>query len=181
MLKNTKNAILQLEIANKELYLSQSHKSVIEYNEEGSEITQVLVKSTKAEERDNDREEAKYIDDNDLYREHRNKHLDDEDDKEISKMVSIQNPFETTEDNIDIKDKVIHLSTINTDENFGHKDNEFTMSGDVYDQIKSANNQHTNNKTEEAQDEEDMIDVNDKIVSLRIEHEEIPKITKSDK
>lgn len=157
---------------------SHSPKSAAEYNEEGSEITRVLIKSVNTDERDNADDEAKYdVDNTDLYRERRNKTIDDEDDKEAAKMVSIQNPFETTEDNLDIKDKVIHLSTINTDENFGHKDNDFTMSGDADDQVRSANNKQPIDKHNEAQDDED---VNDKIVSLRIDHEELPKIAKSD-
>ena len=140
-----------------------------EYDEEGSEVTQVLVKSTKAEERDEEYKE------DELYRENKKENFDDE--KEAAKRIPIQNPFETIEENFDGKDKVIHLSTINTDENFGNKDNEFMMSGEVYEQNQHIEDIRLDNKDEEAQDDED---IGDKIVSLRIEHDEIPQIAKSD-
>jgi len=81
------------------------------YDEEKSQVTQVLVHSTKAEERE---EEIKDTDENAVYREIKDELFEDE---QVNKVLSPHNPFEGLEDTISANDKVIHLSTINTNEN----------------------------------------------------------------
>jgi hypothetical protein len=45
----------------------------------------------------------------------------DEDEKECMNILSPHNPFEALQETGSVKEKVIHLSTINTDENFEPK------------------------------------------------------------
>jgi hypothetical protein len=91
-------------------------------DDQDSEITKVLIHSTKAEENLDDPldyplEENKGTEENEVFREPKNLFTYEDEDKEVEKILSPHNPFEAMDDTIDAKDKVVHLSTINTDEN----------------------------------------------------------------
>ena len=101
---------------------SKSDNIIDEIDDHDSEITKVLIHSTKAEENN---EEIKETEENEVYREAKKNLFTYEDEKrERENTPSSHNPFEATENTNDLKDKVVHLSTINTDENLENHNTE---------------------------------------------------------
>lgn len=99
----------------------RSNRSGFE-DEEDSEVTQVFIKSTKAEDEVKDTEENQPG--NDFFNDFDNK------------MHSPINPFDNMQDTMDINDKVVHLSTINTNENMAHDEDQYDFENEEIDNNK---------------------------------------------
>ena len=90
-------------------------------SETDSEVTKIIIKSTK------DVEEIKEMEEGTLTRE-----LEAEGEgNEEPKLLSNINPFEGMEETIDNKEKIVHLSTINTNENFNQEELLNDLSGEI--------------------------------------------------
>jgi len=136
-------------------------KSEDNFDDEDSEITKVLIHSTKAEDRD---DEIKETEENEVFREAKKNLFEyDEDDKEYVKMLSPHNPFEAMEDTLDIRDKVVHLSTINTDENL--EQNNFDQNLETEDQ-KYDDREEQKRIIENDEEQNENIDGQDSVVKL---------------
>ena len=133
---------------------SKSDNIIDEIDDHDSEITKVLMHSTKAEENN---EEIKETEENDVYREaKKNLFTCEDEEREIENTLSPHNLFEATENTNDLKEKVVHLSTINTDQNLENHntDQNFEMDRKAENQLEKKKLDIDDQETEnyEAQD-----------------------------